>query len=152
MISRATLVRSAFLSSIMLLGATALQAQERRIINPPGLPTNLPFSNGIQVGDMLWIAGTEGVVSGDITEETRTALANIKKVLDAAGFDVRDVVQVTVYLKDIEDFQRMNAAYREFFPDPRPTRTTVQVARLVNDARVEITSVAVRRRPAQEAR
>ena len=47
-----------------LLGSTALHAQERRVFNPPGLPSNLPFSNGIQVGDMLWIAGTEGVVSG----------------------------------------------------------------------------------------
>jgi 2-iminobutanoate/2-iminopropanoate deaminase len=149
---RRSLIRSALLSAILLLGAATLPAQERRVINPPGLPTNLPFSNGIQVGDMLWIAGTEGIVSGDITEETRTALANVKKVLDAAGFDVRDVVQVTVYLKDVDEFQKMNAVYREFFPDPRPTRTTVQVARLVNDARVEITSVAVRRRPARRAR
>jgi 2-iminobutanoate/2-iminopropanoate deaminase len=134
----------AFLA-VALLGAATLPAQERRVFNPPGLPSNLPFSNGIQVGDMLWVAGTEGMVSGDITEETRTALANIKKVLDAAGFGVRDVVQVTVYLRDIADFAKMNAVYSEFFPDPRPTRTTVAVARLVNDARVEITSVAVRR-------
>jgi 2-iminobutanoate/2-iminopropanoate deaminase len=129
-----------------LLGASMLQAQERHVFNPSGLPSNLPFSNGIQVGDMLWIAGEEGVVSGDIAEETRTALANIKKVLDAAGFGLSDVVQVTVYLKDIDDFAKMNAVYRAFFPDPKPTRTTVQVARLVNDARVEITSVAVRSR------
>lgn len=129
-----------------LLGAVTLHAQERRVFNPPGLPSNLPFSNGIQVGDMLWIAGTEGVVSGDVTEETRTALANVKKVLDAAGFGVKDVVQVTVYLKNIDDFAKMNAVYSAFFPDPRPTRTTVEVARLVNDARVEITSVAVRSR------
>jgi 2-iminobutanoate/2-iminopropanoate deaminase len=129
---------------VALAGAATLQAQERKIFNPPGLPSNLPFSNGIQVGDMLWIAGTEGVVSGDITEETRTALANIKKVLDAAGFSVSDVVQVTVYLKDIGEFAKMNAVYREFFPDPKPTRTTVEVARLVGDARIEITSVAVR--------
>jgi 2-iminobutanoate/2-iminopropanoate deaminase len=139
------LTRPLVLTLVALVGATTLQAQERRVFNPPGLPANLPFSNGIQVGDMLWIAGTEGVVSGDITEETRTALLNIRKVLDAAGFEVRDVVQVTVYLKDVDDFAKMNAVYREFFTDPRPTRTTVQVARLVNDARVEITSVAVRR-------
>lgn len=130
----------------VLLGASTLHAQERRVFNPPGLPANLPFSNGIQVGDMLWIAGEEGVISGDITEETRTALANIKKVLDAAGFAISDVVQVTVYLKDIGDFPKMNAVYREFFPDPKPTRTTVEVARLVGDARIEITSVAVRNR------
>lgn len=140
------LVHPLFLGLAATMAATSLHAQERRVFNPPGLPANLPFSNGIRIGDMLWIAGMEGVVSGDIAEETRTTLLNIKKVLDAAGFGVRDVVQVTVYLKDIDDFAKMNAVYREFFPDPRPTRTTVQVARLVNDARVEITSMAVRRR------
>lgn len=141
-----SLARTFLLIVAAFLCAETLFAQERRVFNPPGLPTNLPFSNGVQVGDMLFVAGMEGVVSGDITEETRTTLANIKKVLDAAGFKVSDVVQVTVYLKDIEDFSKMNAVYRTFFPDPKPTRTTVQVARLVNDARVEITATAVRSR------
>mgnify|MGYP001587824102 CR=1 FL=1 len=146
MYSRTWLTRLLLFLVPVLLGTATLHAQERRVLNPPGLPSDLPFSNGIQVGDMLWIAGTEGVVSGDITEETRTALANIKKVLDAAGFRLTDVVQVTVYLRNVEDFAKMNAVYRAFFPEPRPTRTTVEVARLVNDARVEITSVAVRSR------
>jgi len=129
---------------LMAASALTLQGQERRVFNPPGLPSNLPFSNGIQIGDMLYIAGMQGVISGDIESETRTTLANIKKVLDAAGFQPSDVVQVTVYLKDLNDFPKMNAVYREFFPDPKPTRTTVEVARMVNDARVEITSVARR--------
>jgi 2-iminobutanoate/2-iminopropanoate deaminase len=139
-------LRGILLALPLLFGATALRAQERHVYNPPGSPTNLPFSNGIQVGDMLWVAGTEGTTLGDIEVETRTALEQIKKVIDAAGFQMSDVVQVTVYLKDIDDFQKMNGVYRTFFPDPKPTRTTVQVAKLVNDARVEITSVAVRSR------
>jgi 2-iminobutanoate/2-iminopropanoate deaminase len=121
----------------------SLHAQERHVFNPPGAPTNLPFSNGIQVGDMLWVAGTEGVVSGDIESETRTALENVRKVLDAAGYTPGEVVQVTVYLTDINDFDKMNSVYKTFFPDPKPTRTTVQVAHLVNNAKIEITSVAV---------
>ena len=133
---------------LTLASVSAVTAQQRKVFNPPGLPNNLPFSNGIQVGNMLWIAGIEGVVSGDIEAETRTALENIKKVLDAAGYTPADVVQVTVYLKDIDDFPKMNGVYRTFFPDPKPTRTTVQVAKLVNDARVEITSVAVHARNA----
>lgn len=132
--------------AVSLAWGPRLEAQDRHVFNPPGAPTNLPFSNGMQVGDQLWVAGTEGVVSGDIEGETRTALENIKKVLDAAGFAVGDVVQVTVYLKDINDFQRMNAVYGAFFPDPKPTRTTVQVAGLVNNARIEITAVAVHHR------
>lgn len=124
--------------------AATMQAQERHVFNPPGAPTNLPFSNGMQVGDMLYIAGMQGKISDDIADETRSCLANIKKVLDAAGYSPGDVVQVTVYLKDLNDFQKMNAVYREFFPDPKPTRTTVQVAGLVNNAHIEITSVAMR--------
>jgi 2-iminobutanoate/2-iminopropanoate deaminase len=124
--------------------AGAAQAQERRVFNPPGAPTNLPFSNGIQIGNTLYIAGMQGTKSDSIEAETRSTLANIKKVLDAAGFKPSDVVQVTVYLKDVNEFPKMNAAYREFFPDPKPTRTTVEVARLVNDAHIEITCVAVR--------
>ena len=142
---RPSLVR--WLPAVVLLGAVCVsttQAQERKIFNPPGSPTNLPFSNGIQVGNTLYIAGVQGTKSDDIGEETRSALAAIKKVLDAAGFKPSDVVQVTVYLKDVGDFPKMNAAYKEFFPDPKPTRTTVEVARLVNDAHIEITSVAVR--------
>jgi 2-iminobutanoate/2-iminopropanoate deaminase len=113
------------------------------VFNPPGSPTNLPFSNGIQVGEMLWVAGTEGVVSGDIESETRTALENVKKVLDAAGYTPSEVVQVTVYLADINDFDKMNSVYKTFFPDPKPTRATVQVAHLVNNAKIEIASVAI---------
>jgi 2-iminobutanoate/2-iminopropanoate deaminase len=139
-------VRRMLLVSLLALVPVGLRAQERRVFNPPGLPSNLPFSNGIQIGNTLWIAGMQGVVNGDIEAETRTTLANLKKVLDAAGFQVGDVVQVTVYLKDINDFPKMNAVYREFFPDPKPTRTTVEVARLVNDARIEITSMAVKRK------
>ncbi|GEM_PF-258431 len=127
-----------------LAAAAPLHAQERRAYNPPGTPTTLPFSNGIQVGNMLFIAGQEGKVTGDIEGETRTALENVKKVLDAAGFNPGDVVQVTVYLKDIADFPRMNGVYATFFPDPKPVRATVQVAALVNDARIEIAAVAVR--------
>jgi 2-iminobutanoate/2-iminopropanoate deaminase len=137
----------------MLMASASVGAQERRTFTPPGEPTNLPFTPGIQVGDMLFIAGHEGTpLTGDIETETRQALAAIKKVLDAAGFQVADVVQVTVYLKDMKDFPKMNGVYREFFPDPKPTRTTVQVAGLFNDARIEITSFAVRNHGAAGSR
>ncbi|MEP6691945.1 MAG: RidA family protein [Gemmatimonadaceae bacterium] len=145
--SSARVTVSLSLAVLAALATTSARAQEKRIFNPPGAPTTLPFSNGVQVGGTLFVAGTEGVVSGDIEAETRTALENVKKVLDAAGFAVGDVVQVTVYLKDINEFQKMNGVYRAFFPDPKPTRTTVEVARLVNDARIEITVVAMKSQP-----
>lgn len=141
---RRAMVRGLFVVLPVLLCATAAHAQERHVYNPPGAPTNLPFSNGIQVGNTLYIAGVQGTKWDDIAAETQSALANIKKVLDAAGFKPSDVVQVTVYLKDMNDFGKMNAVYKEFFPNPKPTRTTVEVARLANNAHIEITSVAVR--------
>lgn len=128
----------------VLLFAGSARAQERHVFNPPGAPANLPFSNGIQVGNTLYIAGTQGTKSDDISAETQSCLDNIKKVLDAAGFTPGDVVQVVVYLKDANDFQKMNAVYRQFFPNPKPTRTTVEVARLIGDAHIEISAVAVR--------
>ena len=130
--------------ALTTIGAS-LAAQQRQIFNPPGTPTNLPFNNGIKVGNQLWVAGMEGEVTGDIEAETRSALEKIRSVLRAGGMDVKDVVAVQVYLADINDFQKMNGVYRAFFFEgSKPTRTTVQVAHLVNDARVEITVTAVK--------
>lgn len=124
---------------------------ERRAINPPGVAVGLPFSNGMLVGDTLFLSGQEGlvegkVVPGGIGPETQMALENIKKSVDLAGFQMSDVVTVNVYLADIGDFGEMNSVYKTVFPEPRPARTTVQVAALVNNARVEISAIAVKQR------
>ncbi|HUJ93620.1 MAG TPA: RidA family protein [Terriglobales bacterium] len=125
-------------------------AQQKRAITPPGPAKNLPFSDGILVGKTLYIAGTEGIDDtgnlkpGGIGPETQTALENIEKVMKAAGFEMKDLVAVTVYLADIHDFQDMNKVYRTMVPDPKPTRATVQVAALVGNARVEISAIAVK--------
>ncbi|HVH66674.1 MAG TPA: RidA family protein [Gemmatimonadales bacterium] len=139
-------MRIPFLALILLLAPAVGAAQQRQVFNPPGTPTNLPFNNGIKIGNQLWVAGMQGDITGDIESETKTALQKIRSVLQAAGMELRDVVAVQVYLADIKDFQRMNGVYRTFFADPRPTRTTVQVAHLVNDARIEITVTAVKDR------
>ena len=72
----------------------------------------------------------------------KQSLANIDAVLKAAGMSSADVVSAQVYLTDVANFPRMNAAYTSYFSDPRPTRTTVVVARLVGDGHVEITVTA----------
>ena len=81
---------------------------------------------------------------GGIGPETQTALDNIKKILELAGFQMTDVVTVNVYLADMGDFAEMTRVYKTMFPEPRPARTTVQVAALVNNARVEISAIAVK--------
>ncbi len=108
-----------------------------------------PYSQAIRVGDLVFCAGqtpldpaTGNMVEGDIEAQTRRVLQNLSAVLQAAGTSLARSVKTTVFLKDMNDFQRMNAVYAEFFPQDPPARSTVQVARLPRDAAVEIEVVA----------
>lgn len=108
-----------------------------------------PYSQAIRVGDLVFCAGqtpldpaTGNLVEGDIEAQTRRVLQNLSAVLQAAGSSLSRAVKTTVFLKDMNDFQRMNAAYAEFFQQDPPARSTVQVARLPRDAAVEIEVVA----------
>lgn len=124
-------------------------AQERKVINLSPA-RGLPFNDGIVAGNTLYIAGQEGtddsskLVAGGIGPETTAALENIQKVLKAAGFEMKNVVSVTVYLADIHEFGDMNKVYRTMMPDPKPVRATIQAAALVNNARIEISATAVK--------
>jgi 2-iminobutanoate/2-iminopropanoate deaminase len=126
-------------------------AQERKAINLSPA-RGLPFSDGIIAGDTLYVAGQEGtdasdkLVAGGVGPETTAALANIEKVLKAAGFEMKDIVSVTVYLADIHEFPDMNKVYKTVMPDPKPARATIQAAALVNNARVEISAIAVKQK------
>src|ERR1700730_14070099 len=126
-------------------------AEERRVVKLPGT-ANLPFSDGVIAGDTLYVAGEEGIdadgklVPGGIGAESKAALARIQDIVRAAGFDLKDVVSVTVFLADIHDFPEMNVAYNTVITDAKPARATVQVAGLVNNARVEISAIAVKRK------
>jgi 2-iminobutanoate/2-iminopropanoate deaminase len=127
------------------------QAQEHKAINLSSA-RGLPFSDGIIAGNTLSVAGQEGtddtgkLAAGGIGPETKTALDNISKVLKAASFELKDVVSVTVYLSDIHDFAEMNKVYKSVLPDPKPARATIQAAGLVNDAKVEISAIAVKQK------
>jgi len=134
---------------VVVLGCTA-KAQEKKTIKLPGMEA-FPFSDGVVVGNTLYVAGQEGTVeaklaSGGIGPETEAALANIGKVLKEAGFEWKDVVSVTVYLADIKEFGDMNKVYGSVVPDPKPARATVQVAGLVNNARIEVSAIAVKQK------
>lgn len=129
---------------------TALSAQKRHAISLAGPNSGLPFSDGIVTGNTLYIAGQQGqdangkLVAGGIDAQTRAALGVVNKVVKAAGFQMNDIVYVTIYLADLNDFDAMNKVYKSIMPDPKPARTTVQAARLVGDARIEITAIAVK--------
>jgi len=141
----------AHLTAAMLMAAGRPVSSAKRAINPPGTAEGLPFSNGILVGNTLYVAGQEGLDEGKlrpggIGPETQAALENIKKIVELAGLQMDDVVSVNVYLADLADFGEMNKVYKTFFPTPRPARATVQVAGLVSHARIEITAIAVKTR------
>lgn len=126
-------------------------SQERKTVNLSPA-RGLPFSDGIVAGNTLYIAGQEGtdesnkLVAGGIGPETTATLENIQKVLKAAGFELKDVVSVTVYLADIHEFPDMNKVYKGVMPDPKPARATIQAAALVNNARIEISAIAVKQK------
>ena len=108
-----------------------------------------PYSQGVRVGDLIFTAGQLGIITGtkafaapDIEGQTRQALENIKAVLEAGGSCLDHVLKTTVFLKDIEEFARMNAVYSEFFPENPPARSAVQAAALPLGGRVEIEAVA----------
>ncbi|MBM3129565.1 MAG: RidA family protein [Chloroflexi bacterium] len=124
---------------------------ERQVIHTDHAPKAIgPYSQAIRVGEFIFCAGqtpidpaTGNLVPGEIEAQTRRVLQNLAAVLEAAGTSLSRAVKTTVFLLDMNDFQRMNAVYSEFFPNDPPARSTVQVARLPRDARVEIEVIAL---------
>jgi len=118
----------------------------------PGVePSSLPFSKVVEANGFVFLAGqvgdapgASGPVPGGIEPETRAALDNVGRLLRAAGLDFDDVVKVTAYLVDFDEFAAMNAIYREYFPTEPPTRATVGVTRLASTYRVEFEVLAAR--------
>lgn len=122
---------------------------QNKAVTPPGTPAGRPFSPGILTKDgTLYVAGQTGSdsktgkIPDNFEEEVKNTLENAGKVLKTAGYDFKDAVTVQVYLTDMELFGRMNAVYMTYFPEPRPVRTTVGVAKLVGTAKIEITITA----------
>ena len=109
-----------------------------------------PYSQAIRTESMVYTAGQIGLdtVTGEligstVEEQTRQALTNIRNVLEAAGSSIDHVVKTTVFLKDMNDFSKMNAIYAEFFGENPPARSTIAVAGLPKGGLVEIETVAL---------
>lgn len=123
---------------------------ERRAIASPEAPPAIgPYSPAIQAGSLLFLSGqipldARGqLISGDIAAQTAQVMRNIGALLAAAGASFDHVVRTTVYLADMNEFAAMNEVYGGFVSNPPPARSTVQVARLPRDVRVEIDVIAV---------
>jgi 2-iminobutanoate/2-iminopropanoate deaminase len=131
---------------ILALGSSMVAAADKKVVHPKefGNPSQ-NFSTGLLVGDTLYVSGQVGVdlktrkIPEDFEAEVRQCLDNIGLVLKEAGYSFADAVSVQVYLTDMTLFPRMNSVYITYFKDPKPTRTTVGIAKLVGTARIEIT-------------
>ena len=124
---------------------------ERKIVHTRNGPKAIgPYSLGVQAGHLVFTAGQVGLdpttgtmVPGGLEAETRQALENMKAILEAAGTSLANVVKTTVFLRDINDFNAMNAIYGPYFPVDPPARSAIQVAALPRGAAVEIECVAL---------
>lgn len=108
-----------------------------------------PYSQGIATDCMVYTSGQlgltpDGKLPETIEEQTRQSLENVKAVLEGAGSSMDKVVKTTVFLKDMNDFAVMNGIYAQYFKEPFPARSAVQVAKLPKDGKVEIEVVAVK--------
>lgn len=117
--------------------------------------SHVPLSPAVRAGDFVFVSGQVPVVDGKVVEggiaaETRAVLANLRAALRLAGCDLSDVVKMTVWLRDRDDFAAFNAAYAEFFPANPPARSTAE-SRLMIDIAVEIEAVAYKPLPAAGA-
>ncbi|MAB81256.1 MAG: reactive intermediate/imine deaminase [Planctomycetes bacterium] len=108
-----------------------------------------PYSQAIRAGDLIFCSGqipidpaTGNFVEGGIEEQTRRCLENLQNVLAEAGSGLERAVRMTVFLKNMEDFPRVNEVYATFFSNVPPSRATVEVSRLPKDAMVEIDCIA----------
>lgn len=126
---------------------------QKEIITSEKAPKAIgPYSQAIRAGHIIYTSGQLGmdpasgvIVDGGVEAETRQALHNLESILSSAGTDLASVLKTTVFLRDINDFSRMNGIYQEFFKDQPPARSAVQVGALPKGAAVEIEAVAILR-------
>ena len=123
----------------------------KRVIQTEKAPKAIgPYSQAIQAGNFLFLSGqipldpkTGELVKGDIRQQTQQVLENIKGVLESQKLGMEDVVKVTIFLKDIGNFNQVNEVYATYFPSSPPARSTVEVAKLPRDADIEIEAIAL---------
>ncbi len=127
-----------------------------KILHTESAPAAIgPYVQGVDLGKMVMTSGqipvdpVTGDISGDIAEQTLQSLNNVKAVVESSGLSVADIVKMTVFVKDLNDFATVNQVYGQFFDDHEvehyPARSCVEVARLPKDVGIEIEAIAVRK-------
>src|SRR3712207_2703460 len=124
----------------------------KKIINTVNAPAALgPYSQAIEANGVLYVSGqipfvpaTMTLVSDCVEEQTKQSLENIGAILKEAGYEFKDVVKASVFIKDMNDFAKINAVYEKYLGEVKPARACVEVARLPKDVKVEIEVIATK--------
>lgn len=122
-----------------------------KIVNSSKAPEPIgPYSQAVLSGNTLYVSGQiplnsalGNLISGTIEEETDQVMKNLEAILNEAGGDMSNIVKCSIFVKEMNDFARINETYGKYFPNNPPARETVEVSRLPKDARVEISCIAV---------
>ncbi|MEM1685040.1 MAG: RidA family protein [Nanopusillaceae archaeon] len=121
-----------------------------RVVYTPNAPKPIgPYSQGVIAGCFLYVSGqipidpaTGAMVEGDFKVKVRRVLDNIKAIIEASGASLRDIVKVTVYLRDIRLFQEFNEVYSQYFPADPPARVVIEASNLPRGADLEVEAIA----------
>lgn len=123
----------------------------KEVINTNNAPEAIgPYSQGVIVGDFVYTSGqiplnpVTGELVTDIKLATKQSMENIKAILEEAGTSLNNVVKISIFLKDLNDFEAVNEVYGTYFIENKPARSCVQVAKLPKDAVIEIEAIAVK--------
>ena len=122
----------------------------KKIISTNQAPAAIgPYSQAVKAGNLLFVSGqipldpeTGNLIIGGIESETHRVMKNIEAILEAAGSNFGQVVKSTLFVKNLDDFAKINAVYASYFSDNYPARETVEVSRLPRNADIEISVVA----------
>ncbi|HUS89323.1 MAG TPA: RidA family protein [Desulfosporosinus sp.] len=141
------------LPAVVALMACAQIGIHKEVISTKNAPAAIgPYSQAIRVGNMLFLAGqipidpktNQLMATGTIEEQTKLVIENLRAILEANGMTLANVVSTQVFMKDLEEFPRMNAVYGTYFNEKPPARVTVEVARLPRDVKIEIAAIAAK--------
>ena len=124
---------------------------EKRIIATSNAPKAIgPYSQGVLAGNFLFVSGqipidpkTNQIIEGDIALQTKQVMENIKGILESGGASMNNVVKATLYIKDMDEYGRINEVYSAYLGNVQPARSTVEVKRLPKDVRIEIDVIAL---------
>jgi 2-iminobutanoate/2-iminopropanoate deaminase len=148
-----SLTVAGLLGSAFSVPAGIANAQDagKNVIASPNAPAAIgPYSQAIRVGKTVYLSGqiaidpksNQPMGNASIEEQTRRVLENLKAVLAADGLTMDNIVSVSVFLKDMGEFAKMNEVYATFFKSAPPARATIEVARLPRDMKIEISAIA----------